>query len=397
MPDQQFQQLQTEDWILFLSTVLGSGAMATSGNSSFMLYGLTLGAASKALVSLGTNWRSLEDWILFGATFFGALGASLSNDSHYAIIGLILGMIGKALPSITKHLNSVEDWLLLAIMLGTTIIWVVAASPGTAMIGLFFGSLAKSLTSIDLESGNQQQISAPPGVGPPSGLSGNRNYILWNNCNPLVNPSVVFRADEDVRASGNWDLQVNVYAPSGTDAYMQFVLAVTTSGEVQWSIENWPISGNNLFNTCDQHLFQLPSSFLPKGYSISLRMNTDPVSNAVRSVDFGVSDSNGNQAALKHVPLDSTLPICSGKWDDSYLSQAIGFEPNVVGYANGVAVRFSLVSGGRLECSANAISASTSIPSCAEAKAGTVENSNMGYSAAVQVSQSLVTIDAQAF
>jgi hypothetical protein len=195
-----------------------------------------------------------------------------------------------------------------------------------------------------------------------------------------------------MRANGNWDLQVNAYSPAGTDAYMQFVLAVTTSGEVQWSVENWPVSGSNLFNTCDQHLFQLPSTFMPQGYSIALQMNTDPSTNYVTSLGFSVNDANGTQVAYKAVNLDSSLPVCSGSWNESYLSQIIGFEPDVVGYNGGVAVSFPSGCSGVLDCSAAAIAPSTSIPGCAEAKAGTVENSNMGYATAVQVSPNLVRI-----
>lgn len=389
----QLEQLQTEDWALFLSTVLGSAGMVATSNPNYMLYGLTVGAASKALLSLGSDWRSLEDWILFAATFLGALGASLTSNSEYMTVGLVFASVGKSLPSLVGNHGRVEDWLLLIIPLATVGVWLVTANIGTANLGLFFGMIGKSLASTNTPGGP----SPPPtttgsGTQSPSGLSGNRNYILWNGCSPLVNPSVVFTAVTDVKADGNWDLQVNAYAPSGTDAYMQFVIAVTSSGEVQWSIENWPISGNNLFNTCDQHLFQLPSGYLPKGYSIGVGMNTDSATSNVVSLDFMVRDAGGTAVAQKHVPLDATIPLCNGSWDDDYLSQVIGFEPNIVGYNGGVMVKFVQGCAGTLDCSAGDISASASIPSCAETKAGTVENSNMGYAVASQVSPGLVRI-----
>jgi hypothetical protein len=385
-------QLQTEDWILFLSTILGSGAMVASSNPMYFLYGVTVGASSKALLSLGPNWRSWEDWILFGSTLCGSLGTSLSGNTNYMLYGLVVGAVGKALPSLAKWPSSLEDWLLLVIPLVTGIGSAISSQPKFAMVGLFFGMIGKSLASVDPASTNGSQTSPSPTPPQPSGLGGNRNYILTNNCIPLVNPSASFTAGSDLHASGNWDLQVNAYAPSGTDAYMQFVIAVTTAGEVQWSIENWPISGENLFNTCDQALFKLPSTFLPKGYSIGVKMNTDPSTIDVTSVEFSVSDSTGNAVARKTVPLNSTLPLCSGAWKDSYLSQVIGFEPDVVGYNGGVAVAFSSGSSGSIACSADSISASSSIPSCAEARAGTVEDSNMQYSLAVQASAALVTI-----
>jgi hypothetical protein len=389
------QQLQTEDWVLFLSTVTGSLGMIATGNPMYYFYGLTVGASSKALLSLGPDWRSWEDWLLFGGAFLGSIGTTLSGSTNYMLYGLIAGAIGKALPSLAHDRRSLEDWLLFIIPLFTAIGSVLTSVPNLAMIGLFFGMIGKSLASTDPNAGGGSP-GAPTPVGPPpqpSGFAGNRNYILWNNCVPLVNPSVTFTTGSDVKASGNWDLQVNAYTPSGADAYMQFVLAVTAAGEVQWSIENWPVSGNNLFNTCDQSLYNLPSTFLPKGYALAVRMNTDPNTTKATSVEFSVNNAKGTQVASRTVTLDSSLPLCSGAWKDSYLSQVIGLEPNVVGYNGGVAVAFSSGTLGTLACSAvTSISASSSVPACAETKAGTTENSNIQYSVATQVSGSLVSI-----
>ncbi len=391
------QQLQTEDWILFASTVLGSLGMVASGNPMYYFYGLTVGASSKALLSLGPNWRSWEDWLLFAGAFLGSVGSALSGNNEYMLYGLVLGAIGKALPSLAQYHGSLEDWLLFIIPLVTGLGSALTSDQNLAMVGLFFGMIGKALSSVDPAAAGGSQPTTAPASGPsppPSGFAGNRNYILWNDCVPMVNPSVTFTAGTDMRASGNWDLQVNAYAPSGADAYMQFVLAVTSSGEVQWSVENWPISGNNLFNTCDQSLYKLPSTFLPKGYSIGVKMNTDPNTNSVTSLEFTVSDATGAQVARTTVPLGSKLPLCSGAWSDSYLSQVVGFEPNLVGYNGGVAVAFSPGTSGSLVCGADSISASSSIPACAETKAGTVEDSNLQYSVATQTSQSVVTIGA---
>jgi hypothetical protein len=383
------QQLQTEDWALLFSTVLGSVGMIATNNPMYYFYGLTLGASSKALLSLGPNWRSWEDWVLFGGAFLGAFGTSLSGNTKFMLAGLILGAIGKALPSLVQNRGkgALEDWLLFIFPLIGSLGSLLTSQANLAMVGLFFGMVSKSLASVNPNS---------PSVAQTAGLGGNRNYILWNSCAPMVNPSVTFTAASDMHASGNWDLQVNAYAPSGADAYMQFVLAVTAGGQVQWSIENWPLSGENLFNTCDHLLYKLPSAFLPKGYSIGVTMNTDAKTKNVTSLEFSVGNAVGVQVAQVTIPLNSKLPLCNGSWKDAYLSQVIGFEPNLVGYNGGVAVTFSPGSSGTLKCGAGSISASSSIPSCAETKAGTVEDSNLRYSAAKQVSGSLVTIGVSA-
>lgn len=383
------QQLPTEDWLLFASTVLGAVGMMATNNPSYYFYGLTVGASSKALLSLGPNVRSWEDWALFAGALLGSLGSSLSGNQEYMLYGLVLGAIGKAIPSLVQNPRNLEDWLLLILPLATGIGAAISSQLNLAMVGLFFAMIGKALGGV---GGGQSEVSPPP-ASTPTGLAGNRNYILWDNCKPLVNPSVAFTAASDVHATGNWDMQVNAYAPSGADAYMQFVIAVTQAGDVQWSIENWPVSGNNLFNTCDQPLARLPSGFLPSGYTIAVKMNTDPSSGKVTSVEFSVTDGSGLPVGLKAVPLDSSLPLCNGTWDDSYLSQVVGFEPNIVGYNGGVAVAFSSGCSGSMACRADSISASASIPSCAETKAGTVENSNMQYSVSAQSSGALVTIE----
>jgi hypothetical protein len=383
------QQLQTEDWLLFASTVLGPLGMVATNNPTYYFYGLTVGATSKALLSLGADWKSFEDWLLFGGALLGSLGSALSSNIEYMLYGLVFGAMGKALPSLAQNRRNLEDWLLFVIPLATGVGAFVSSEANLAMVGLFFGMIGKALGGAGMQGA---QVQSSPSAQPSSGLAGNRNYILWNGCAPLVNPSVAFTAATDVRANGNWDLQVNAYAPSGADAYMQFVIAVTAAGEVQWSIENWPISGENLFNTCDKPLYRLPSAYLPKGYSIAVKMNTDPSTDNVTSVEFSVSDASGAVVARRDVPLDSTLPLCNGTWEYSYLSKVVGFEPNIVGYNGGVAVAFQSGCGGTLACGAESISASPSIPSCAETRAGTVENSNMQYSSATQASPSLVTV-----
>jgi hypothetical protein len=367
--------------------------MLPTNDPRYMLYGLAVGSISKSLLSLGPNVSSWEDWALFAGTFLGTFGTTLSSNPNYMLYGMVLASVGKAVPSLVQNHRSLEDWLLFVLPVVAGVFSLVSANPSYGLTGLFFGAIGKSLGSISpapTPTPNTTTTQPPP---QPSGLSGNRNYILWNNCSPMINPSVTLRAKSDIHASSNWDLQVNAYAPSGTDAYMQFVLAVTTTGQVQWSIENWPVSGDNLFNTGDHQLFQLPSSFLPQGYSIGLSMRTDPTNSNMTSVLFSVDDENGARVAQQSVPLDSTLPLSSGHWSDSYLSQVVGFEPNIVGYNNGVVVRFSSGCVGSLECSADSITVSTSIPSCAEAKAGTVEDSNMNYAIAIQSAPTTVTID----
>ncbi len=210
---------------------------------------------------------------------------------------------------------------------------------------------------------------------------GNKNCVIYNNCNPLTNPSVRYAAQSDIVANGNWDMQVNVYSATGTSAYTQFVMAVASSGEVQWSIEGWRVSGPNIFNTCDQHLYQLPGTFLPAGYVLSEVFETDPASGNIIAVRFMVQ-SGSTVLANRRVTLDQTLPICDPvpfTWDNSYLFVPIALETNISGYNNGVAVSFSSARATLSYSAGSGIRYSSDIPSCTETKAQTVETSNQNY------------------
>ena len=154
---------------------------------------------------------------------------------------------------------------------------------------------------------------------PTHGGQGNKNCIIHNNCNPLTNPSVKYTALADIVANGNWDMQVNVYSAKGESAYTQFVMAVTSSGEVQWSIEGWRLSGPNIFDTGDYKLYQLPGT-LRAGYALSEVFETDPASGGIIAVTFLVS--NGSTVlAQQRVTMDQTLPVRNPTpfaWNNSY-------------------------------------------------------------------------------
>ena len=222
---------------------------------------------------------------------------------------------------------------------------------------------------------------APNPTPQPTVGRGSKNCVIHNNCNPLTNPSVRYTAVSNIVTNGNWDMQVNVYSARGTSAYTQFVMAVTSSGEIQWSIEGWRVSGPNIFNTCDQHLYQLPGAFLPAGYALSESFETDPASGNAVSLTFRVSRGS-TILAERRVTLDQTLPICDPRpftWDASYLFVPVALETNISGYNNGVAVSFSEARATISYSAASGILWSNDIPSCTETKATTVETSNEAY------------------
>ncbi len=207
-----------------------------------------------------------------------------------------------------------------------------------------------------------------------------------SQCNKIPSYTLIsFKATSDIKTSpsANWDMQLNAYSPNGfTSALMQFVMAVTTSGMVQWSIEYWPAASgsSNLFNTCSQNLYQLPQQYLPNGWKLEIKLMEDSNQN-INEVWFYVVDAYGLVQASQDVPLDSTLPICSGSWSNSYLAPIVDFAVDIVGYNGGATVDF--VSGTTATLyyynSQVIFNWGTSFLSCVQTTNTTEEKSNMNY------------------
>ena len=169
---------------------------------------------------------------------------------------------------------------------------------------------------------------------PASGLGSNSNYILYSDCNSLINLSVTIKVTEDMvwqSASGPTDgfgFQLNAYSPAaGLCAYQQYVIFLSGT-ELIGGIDNWPVSGTNLINDFF-NLTSLPSVALPAGYVLQISLGNDNNSNVVAAT-YVVIDNLGNTQANMTRDLLSLDGVTSAD-----LAPITAFELNLVGPING--------------------------------------------------------------
>ena len=98
------QTSKLEDQLLLLGVTLGAAATFFT-NQNTTIFGLSPFLLSAAAASLAkglsglSNPRSWEDWILVISTTLGTPAAALTQSPMYAVYGLVIGQIGKAVLS----------------------------------------------------------------------------------------------------------------------------------------------------------------------------------------------------------------------------------------------------------------------------------------------------------
>ncbi len=136
-------------------------------------------------------------------------------------------------------------------------------------------------------------LVAPP---PATGLVSNHNYFLERGGQALVNASVTLDFDAPFTSEANgFSIQLNGYsAVNDLDAAQQIlVFATPGSDQVVARIENWISTSTELINI-EQDLARLPSSTIPAGYSVSIKLTNDQASN-VTGATFVMTDEGGRE------------------------------------------------------------------------------------------------------
>jgi hypothetical protein len=102
------------------------------------------------------------------------------------------------------------------------------------------------------------------------GLGSNFNYLLYDNCKPLISLSVTICVTQDIvcqSASGptkGFGFQLNAYSPKNeTSAWQQYVVALFAT-EFIGAVDNWPLSGRNIINHF-LNLASMPGAKIPAG------------------------------------------------------------------------------------------------------------------------------------
>jgi len=159
----------TEDWILFITPLIGGLAGLDWGGlvpgvSGFLL-GLTIASMSKTLIGLGQNFHpsNYEDLLSFISTFLGFLGTGFTANPQFVTWGLIIGFLVKALGIVQTGLN-IEDVIL---AIGTVVAGIAQVTGNTHLVtaGLLLAVIGKALPSIGT---NGSPSVATVAVVPPS-------------------------------------------------------------------------------------------------------------------------------------------------------------------------------------------------------------------------------------
>lgn len=167
-------------------------------------------------------------------------------------------------------------------------------------------------TSNRTDSGPGYAHVQAPEPKPPGGLVGNSNYAYANGGNPITGISVTIEITDDVNLlydSGGdltsntqtgYGFQLNCISPTTDPTFWQQYMFVVFKNTLNAVINNWSpgfSSGSlqeiDLIDTYNgTQLKQLSVYTLPKGYTLTITLNTNP-QNDVLSVTFSGSDENG--------------------------------------------------------------------------------------------------------
>ena len=89
--------------------------------------------------------------------------------------------------------------------------------------------------------------AAVPVPAPASGLGSNSNYILYSDCQPLLEVSVSICVTEDIVSNNGFGFQLNAYSPKNeTSAYQQYAIVVEDEAEITGIVNNYGTSNNAL-------------------------------------------------------------------------------------------------------------------------------------------------------
>ena len=227
-------------------------------------------------------------------------------------------------------------------------------------------------------------VQAPAVPAPVWGLGSNSNYILYSNCNPLINLSVTIDVTEDIvseSASGpviGFGFQLNAYSPPNeTSAWQQYLIALWSTpsggGELVGGVDNWPVSGANIINDFP-YLTPLPSTTLLAGYQLTISLENDQNGN-VTGANYVVIDDSGN--TLANLPLNL---LSIGGVTPDFLAPIVAFELNFVGPINGESAVLSSGAGTITYTASSLLTVLNQEPVCTESGYITAETANSFYS-----------------
>jgi hypothetical protein len=222
-------------------------------------------------------------------------------------------------------------------------------------------------------------VPAPP----KGGLKSNYNYLLYNDCIPLINASVTIDVTDDIAwesASGatqGFSFQLNCYSPTGFTSQVQQYVIGLIGLEITGGMNNYDGLTPILFSQFN--LASLPSVKISAGYKLKIILE---------------NDSSGNVTGATYVVIDNlgkTLANNKQAVPGTNLAPIVAIELNLVGPINGESAVLSSGAGTFTYTASSFLTALSKEPTCAVSKDRTAETTNSLYGVLPATAAKLLT------
>lgn len=230
--------------------------------------------------------------------------------------------------------------------------------------------------------------AAPSPLLPPD-WAGNSNYDLYGGLTssgkyiPLLNLVVTIDVTQDIVGTPPFNFQLNAYSPHNEiDGWQQYGISMAPGGtQLNSFAENWPLSGNNLFNIEPNGFVNIPNqTTIPAGYQIVIKLTytNDGTGNVNGSV-VTVFDQNGANLGSQTISLIGQPLAAGGTITEADLAPIIAFQLDLVAWANSEVTVLTSGAGTIGYSSSTPMTAQSSEPTDAESDYITAETANSTY------------------
>ena len=232
-------------------------------------------------------------------------------------------------------------------------------------------------------------VARGPVAAPSAGLGSNSNYYLWGGLTssgkyiPLLDLVVTIDVTQDIVGTPPFNFQLNAYSPHNElDGWQQYGISMAPgSTQLNSFAENWPLSGNNLFNIEPSGFVNIPNqTTIPAGYRIVVKLTYagDGTGNVNGSV-VTVFDGNGTSLGSQTISLIGQPLAAGGTISEADLAPIISFQLNLVAWANSEVTALTSGAGTISYSSSTPMTAQNGEPSDAESGYITAETANSTY------------------
>ena len=232
-------------------------------------------------------------------------------------------------------------------------------------------------------------LARGPVAAPSAGLGSNSNYYLYGGLTssgkyiPLLNLVVTIDVTQDIVGTPPFNFQLNAYSPHNeVDGWQQYGISMAPgSSQLNSFAENWPLSGNNLFNIEPNGFVNIPNqTTIPAGYQIVIKLTytNDGTGNVNGSV-VTVLNQNGASLGSQTISLIGQPLAAGGTITEADLAPIVAFQLNLVAWANSEVTALTSGAGTIGYSSSTPMTALNSEPTDAESGYITAETANSTY------------------